>query len=502
MLARRLVAPTVVVALVVSACSTLGGSASSRTTTTAKSTTSTTVVASATPTTSPSGFAPSPVQWANCGGRLKCATVKVPLDYANPSGPRIDVAINESPARKPSERIGVLLVNPGGPGGSGLDFVASGLDVSATILDRFDVIGFDPRGVGKSSPLQCGDATVPAFRHVDSMPDTPAEQTALEAAAKAVADDCGQHAGPLLTHVGTDDVVRDMDTIRQALGEQQINYLGISYGTLLGLRFAQLFPHSARAITIDGVVDPTQDFSEFLRQQTIAYQKAIDVVFDGCPDGGSGCPPGGARAAYDELARRVETDPVPGSGGDVLGTSELVTAALIPTYEPSAASVFYSGLTDALRGDGNQMLRLTHAYDDVGSYPDYAGVECTDTPHPPDVQAFRAFAQELAGISPRFGAAIANELLPCVFWPAPTNNIAGPITAPDSPPMLVIGTTGDAATPYQQAVAVAKTLAHGRLLTFQSEGHSSYAASSCTSDAEGAYFVDLTLPPEGTTCTK
>jgi hypothetical protein len=179
-----------------------------------------------------------------------------------------------------------------------------------------------------------------------------------------------------------------------------------------------------------------------------------------------------------------------------------VTAALIPTYEPSAAPTFYSGLNDALNGDGRKLLQLSRAYEDVGSYPVYAAVECTDTPHPATVEQFRAFAQELAGLSPRFGAAIANELLPCVFWPAPVHNLQGPVVAPDAPAILVIGTTRDAATPYEQAVDVAKTLAHSRLLTFDSDGHSSYGTSSCTAQAEAAYFVDLTLPPEGTTCTK
>ena len=485
--------------LVVAACS--SDSRKPTPTSASESTAAAAVTSSAPAPPAATAFVPEPIAWSGCGRNLRCATVKVPLDYTNPTGPTIDIAVNELPARKPSQRIGALLVNPGGPGGSGLEFVAGGLDLPGTILDRFDVVGFDPRGVGASTKLPCGDSTVPAFRHVDSSPDTPEEQTALDDAAKAVADDCAQHAGNLIPFMGTDDAVRDIDMIRQALGEDQLNFLGISYGTLLGLRYAQLFPHGARAIAIDGVIDPTQDFATFLRLQTIAYDKEANVMFDGCPDGGAGCPPGGARAAYDELAARVEAAPIPGPNGESLGPSELVDAALIPTYEPTAYSRFYEGLTSALDGRAGPLLALTDAYQTSVDFPLYASVECIDSPHPEGADAFRAFAQELAGLSPRFGAAVANELLPCAYWSAPVRSIVGPVTAPEAPPMLVIGTTGDPATPYEQAVRVAQTLAHGRLLTFVADRHAAYGASTCAANAEAAYFVDLQLPAEGTTCT-
>ena len=496
---RRSSIAALTAALALVACSG-GGSHKAATTTT--TTTSTTAATGTTIAGTPPGFVPEPVSFYDCGRNLRCATVKVPLDYTNPTGPTIDVAINEVPARQPSERIGPLLVNPGGPGGSGLEFVAGGLDLPAAIFDRFDIIGFDPRGVGSSTRVPCGNTTVPAFRHLDSSPDTPEEQAALDTAAKAVADDCAQNAGNLIPFVGTDHAVRDMDTIRQALGDAQLNFLGISYGTLLGLRYAQLFPHNARAIAIDGVIDPAQDFEEFLRQQTIAYDKQANIVFNECPDGGDGCPPGGAAAAYDQLAARVEAEPMPGTNGDSLGPSELVDAALIPTYDPAADTQFYDALTKALNSRPDPMLALTKVYQDSVDFALYASVECIDSPHPVGADAFRTFARELAGRSPRFGAAIANELLPCAFWSTPVRSVVGRIAAPDAPPMLVIGTTGDPATPYQQAVTVAKNLQHGRLLTFVGDRHAAYGASTCAADAEAAYFVDLQLPPEGTTCTK
>jgi len=441
------------------------------------------------------------VAFESCGRNLRCATVKVPLDYSNPTGPTIDIAVNEIPAARQSERIGALLVNPGGPGGSGIEFVAGGLDLPREVLDRFDVVGFDPRGVGKSTKLSCGDTTVPSFLHLDSTPDSPDEQTALDDGAMSLADDCAQSAGDLVRFMGTDNTVRDMDTIRQALGEAQLNFLGISYGSLLGLRYAQLFPHTIRAITIDGIIDPTQDFATGLRQQTIAFERQTGALLDGCPDGGDGCPPGGARAAYDELARRVEQAPIDGAGGESLGPTELADAALITTYVSSANQAFYAALTQGLSGRADRMLQLTDVYRTSVDFPAYAAVECTDSPHPVGAEAYRAFAQELIGLSSRFGGTVANELLPCAYWGPPVESIVGPVTAPEAPPILVVGTTGDPATPYQQAVDVAHTLARGRLITYQGNQHAAYGASTCVADAEAVYFVDLQLPPEGTICS-
>ena len=443
---------------------------------------------------------PEPIAFHDCGRNLRCATVKVPLDYGDPGGPTIDIAVNEAPARDPAHRIGALLFNPGGPGASGLSFIADGLEVPAAISNQFDLVGFDPRGVGESTKLPCGDATVPAFLHLDSSPDTPDEQAALDAGAKAVADDCGQHAGDLLPFMGTDNVVRDIDTIRQALGEPQLNYLGVSYGTELGLRYAQLFPHNVRAIVIDGVVDPTQDLRTFLRQQTIAFERQIGGIFDECPDGDPGCPDGGMRAAYDRLAAEVDAQPLAASDGSELGPSELADAAIITTYAESLVSQFYDGVTRASKGDPRELLQLAQDYRTSVEYPDYAAVECTDSPHPNGRDEFLAFAEELKSLSSRFGAAVANEMLPCAYWPAPVKSVIGPVTAPEAPPILVIGTTGDAATPYEQAVTIAKTLAHGRLLTYTGTRHAAFGVSRCAGDAEAAYFVDLQLPPDGTTC--
>jgi pimeloyl-ACP methyl ester carboxylesterase len=248
------------------------------------------------------------------------------------------------------------------------------------------------------------------------------------------------------------------------------------------------------------VVDPTQGFTAFLRGQATAFETSLNALFDACTSG-SRCPPGGARAAYDRLAAQVETRPIPTRTGETLGPAELPVAALIPSYDPSSAAIFYRGLSDALDGDGSTLLSLFKSYERAGSYPAYAGVECTDSPHPEGAGAYHAFAAEMIAISPRLGGSVANELLPCAFWPAPVKDITGPVAAPDGPPVLVVGNTKDAVTPYQQAVSVADTLAHGRLLTLDAAGHTALGRSDCIAEAEAAYFTDLALPPQGTVCS-
>ncbi|MGI8661695.1 MAG: alpha/beta hydrolase [Acidimicrobiales bacterium] len=448
------------------------------------------------------GFTPQPVEWARCddGSRLDCATLGVPLDYAKPAGEVLSLALARLPARDPDKRIGSLLVNPGGPGGSGIDFIKGGIAFGNDVLDRFDIVGFDPRGVGASGEVPCAGQTIDDLRAADSNPDSPEEQQKLDSAAKAVADDCGSNAGDLIPHIGTDDVVRDMDTIRAALGDEKLTYAGFSYGTLLGLRYLALFPTHARAVYLDGVVDPTQDFVGFLTGQAHAFETRLQQIFDDCPAGKRGCPDIGAAAAYDRIAATIEETPLRADRGEVLDPTALATAAIYATYVERFASTFDKALSAGLTGDGSRLRAMADSYYDEGAYASYAGVECVDSPHPVGAAAYKRFADDLAAISPRFGGAIANELLPCAFWPAAVSSVVGAVTAPEGPPTLVVGTTNDAATPYEQAVKVATSLENGHLVTYEGRQHTSYGASSCTTAIAASYLVNLELPPEGTVC--
>lgn len=478
---RRAAVATVAALLALAAC---GGSSKPAATTTTTATTAPTSSTTSAATGSGS-FTPKPIQWSSCG-HFDCGTLDVPLDYAVPAGPTITLGMVRQPARDQTNKVGSLLVNNGGPGGSPIEFVQAGAISDGEIRNSFDVIGVDPRGVGESARLSCATTTQDQFHHLDPSPDDPAEQQALEAGAKALADDCAQNAGGLLAHVGTDDVVRDMDTIRAALGEPKLSYLGYSYGTLLGLRYAELFPGNARAIVLDGVVDPTQDFRGFLRAQTVAFERLVGGAL------------GDAAADYDRLAARVETNPIP-VGARTVGPSELATAAINASYESGGGQRLRDAIRAGLGGDGHGLLSMNDSYESSVQFAAYAAVECIDSPHPVGALEYQQFADELTQISPRFGPSIANELLPCAFWPAPVHNVVGPVRAHGAPPILVIGTTGDAATPYEQAVRVAQDLEQSALLTVEADGHTS-GFNRCAQRATASYLVDGTLPADGTRC--
>jgi pimeloyl-ACP methyl ester carboxylesterase len=477
------------------------------TTTSAKpsTTTSTTKPSSSSSSTpAPPPFVPKPLEFSGCGNHLECATLTVPLDYDDPTGPTIDVSVNRSPARNRDQRIGSLLVNPGGPGASGIDLVKSSVGAfPAELRDRFDIVGFDPRGVGESNEVPCaGPEVIDPFRHADSNPDTAREQADLDHLAQGVAADCADHAGELLPHIGTDDVVRDIESIRLALGEDTISFAGFSYGTLLGLRYAELFPHGARAIMLDGVVDPAQGFTDFLKEQAIAFETQLAAAFAECPSSGDGCPDGGAAAAYDQIAQQVETDPLPADDGNSVGPNELAIAVTESLYTSGGSSALFRALQKGLEGDGQPLYEGFQAYEGSVHFASYAGVECIDSEHPVGSAAYRAFAADLERAAPRLGGAVANELLPCAYWATAVKNVVGPVAAHGAPPILVIGNTRDAATPYEQAQRVADGLEQATLLTLDSGGHTAFVTGNeCIRGHVVTYFVDLTLPPEGTVCS-
>lgn len=436
-----------------------------------------------------------PVDWTPCG-RSECGTVEVPLDYADPDGEQIELAVVRRPATDPSNRVGSIFVNPGGPGASGVEYVrVAGL--SKTLNTYFDVVSWDPRGVGQSTPMTCG-STEDAFRELDWSPDTDAEQRALDDAAKTIADECERTDGELLPHLTTDDTARDLDRLRVMVGDDQLTYLGYSYGTHIGLRYADLFPDKVRAMVLDGVVDPTQDLPEMLTGQTDALEVLVDELFTSC-DTSTDCPVQDPAATYDRVAAEVERKPLP-AGTDTLGPTALAFGTVSSSYDASMQPMFLRGLAAAGEGDGTLIRGLAQTYWSSGSYAAYLGVLCVDSPHPEGAEDYRAFADELAKDSPRFGAPIANEVLPCAFWKAPTTGRPGPVRAAGAPPILVVGNTGDVATPFESAEKVAGDLESGVLLTYHGKGHTSYGKNGCVNNAVDAYLVDLVVPPEGTVC--
>jgi len=419
----------------------------------------------------------------------------VPLDHNDPGGPSIELTLGRLRAGDPSRRIGALLVNPGGPGASGLELLDR-IGAGAEVRARFDIVAWDPRGVGQSTPVTCGGA-MSGLRLVDSSPDTPDEQAALDAAATQAAQACGASSGNLLAHVATLDTVDDMDLIRRGLGEEQISYLGFSYGTSLGQLYLDRYPDHLRALAIDGVVDPSVGFESWLESQTRGFDAAMNQVFASCTNS---CPNGDAAAAYDELRRQVEVAPLPGSSGLTLGPTELATAAIMTGYSSNLWPSFISGLDRGLSGDGSGLTELAARYWRLVDFDAYTSVVCLDGAHPTNGPDYAAFADRLGAVSPRFGEAIANELSPCASWPAAPRATPGIITGTGSPPVLVVGTTGDPATPYADAVRVAGQLENGVLLTHRGDRHIAYGRSGCATQIVDTYLLSLEVPPEGSTC--
>jgi pimeloyl-ACP methyl ester carboxylesterase len=438
-----------------------------------------------------------PVDWTSCGGGLECARVDVPVSYQDPTGATLELALVKNPADDPAQRIGTLLMNPGGPGASGFRRVARGFRISDEVARRFDIVGFDPRGIGESSPIGCG-ATVPAFRAEDLAPDTSAEEERLEAAARAVADECAATEGSRLGHYGSVEVVHDLEVIRRALGEARVSFVGISYGTLVGQLWADWYPTSVRALVLDGVVAPGADDVTGSTAQAAGIDQAFQAIEAAC-EAEPACPlhdDGGLGAAYDELARRVEDGEGRGSG---VGPTQLAYAAFWATYDDATWPALWHAVDRGLAGDLAGVADLAGSFTRLVDYAPFAIVSCLDGPHPEGYDAWARASAPIAERSPRFGRVLANELLPCAFWPPGTYEPA-PLAAEGAPPILVVGSTGDAATPYETAVSIARQLESGVLLTVELDGHVAIDDSECADAAITRYLVDLMPPGPGVRC--
>lgn len=469
--------------------------------TTAPPTTESDTTSTAKPSTATHGFPeswqPEPLAWSDCGS-LECAELTVPLDWNAPDGETISLPLNRRPAT--GERTGAVLVNPGGPGASGKGLVENGVLAFGAfdrVSDSFDIVGWDPRGVSGNSQIDCGTNET-AYLELDPGPDDATEQRELDDAASAVAQACDDNSGKLLPHISTDDSVRDMEAIRRALGDPKLSYYGFSYGTALGSQYADWFPDRVRAIVLDGVVDPTADLEQFLSAQTAAFDRQVREIFATC-GGLSTCPVDDPAAAWDKLAAQLETAPIAAAGRE-LGPAELQVAAVATTYVAGTEEDLMQALADALDGDPGPMLAVADIYyGAVDGFASYLAIECVDQPRPNDPIEWQAFADRLEKISPLVGASVANELLPCATWPvAPVREPRAP-KAIGAPPILVVGNSGDAATPIEQARDMAASLESGVLVESEGLGHTSYG-NPCVDAITAAYLADLTVPTAGTQC--
>jgi pimeloyl-ACP methyl ester carboxylesterase len=454
------------------------------------------------------------ITWNPCG-TVQCATLPVPLDYKRPDAAHIDLALARLPASH-QPAVGVLFTNPGGPGASGVAFLRAARQVfEPAILEKFDLVSWDPRGVGKSAPVDCG-ANLDAFYAVDREPKDASQVTENVDASKSFIAACKAHSAQELPFLATSESARDMDTIRAAIGVPQISYFGFSYGTFLGTVYANMFPKNVRAMTLDGAVDPARPYDKTVIDQARGFEDLLDQFFAWCRSSSDchfarGADP---RAAYDSLQNDVAQESLPATvDGEhrTLGPGEFDIGIVSALY--SGASGF-SGLADALaqaaRGQGDKVLELSDQYTERSKGGRYSNetaalyaTSCLDGPAPRNVAAVQQLAADAARVAPHFGATTVWLGLPCTFWPAPPTGKIGPMPAAGAPPILVLGTKGDPATPYEWAQALASELQNGRLLTFRGTGHTGYGkGSACVDDTVDEYMVSMTVPAEGTACAQ
>ena len=463
------------------------------------------------PKTSSSSAVPSPkkVAWTACGA-FQCGTVNVPLDYTHPQNGTIGIAVIRKPATDVGDRIGSVLTNPGGPGASGVQFLRDNASAMAALNVRFDLVGFDPRGIGESSPVRClSSQQEDAFNALDSVLDDPVEKQALIDADKNFTAGCDQRSAKVLPFLDTPNAARDMDVIRAALGDDKLTYLGFSYGTFLGQHYAHLFPTHIRALALDGVVDPNLSANDLLLAQVVGFEKNLQAFLADCRSrasctyGRSGDP----GTKLNALMQRLDTNPMP-VGNRALTRALAVIGVLTPLYDQSAWPYLDRALTLVEQGNASVLLSFADLYlgrNTDGSYnnendANYA-VNCLDRPVPPDVAAYDALGPAFAKASPFFGPATQYSNLACAYWPVKPTGSVGPITADGAPPILLVGGTNDPATPYAWAQAVHQSLAGSVLLTRNGNGHVSYFASSCAETIEDSYLINLKLPADGYTCT-
>ncbi len=453
------------------------------------------------------------VAWHECDGG-ECGTLAAPLDYAHPGAGQVTLALLRVKARDPSQRIGSLLLNPGGPGGSGVDFLREFVArVPSELRDRFDLVAWDPRGAGASTAVQCGTDLDYLFA-ADTAPQTPAQEQGLEAASQRFANACAQGSGALLPYISSDATAHDMDRIREALGDRKLTYLGYSYGTYLGTLYAHDFPANVRALVLDGAIDPAVPPGESTIEQAQGFELALEDFFTWCA-GTSSCAfrsGGDPAAAYDALARSIDARPIVSRvDGErrVLGPTQFDLAVSTPLYGGRPAwPILADALAHARDGDASDLLRLFDEQVDRNTggtysnqYPAFLAISCLDGPSIGDVATLRALEHTAAERAPHFGEANVGLGMPCAFWPVPSVGRPGAISAPGAAPIVVIGTTGDPATPVEWARGLASELGSGRLLVYRGEGHTAFpAGNACLDGAVIDYLVDLRAPVNGTTC--
>lgn len=467
--------------------------------------------ASAAPTASLDKFYSQKLSWSECEGGAECAKLKVPVDYSKPDGQTIEIAVLKRTAT--GKKIGSLVVNPGGPGGSGVDYAnAADLIVSGSVRKAYDVVGFDPRGVDRSAPISCYSNTqMDAYLAGDPTPDTPAEQNTFMADAKKFGQACLAKAGNLLSHVSTVEAAKDMDVLRAALGEGKLDYLGKSYGTFLGSTYADLFPKRVGRFVLDGVVPPDLSGAEVNKGQAEGFERATRAYVADCIKQGD-CPLGdnedAGMAKIRSFLKDLDAKPIKVTN-DARVTQLTEGWASTGIAQAMYAPDLWPTLTDALRsafnGDGNGLMELANQYASRDKQGQYTGnilqvisaVNCLDRSASSDVATYRKDATDFTKVAPTWGTMLAWGAAGCGSWPVKATGKEKKITAAGADPILVVGTTRDPATPYEWSVRLNNELADSRLISYDGDGHTAYYTgpnSTCVDDLVDAYLLRGEVP--------
>ncbi|MFD9437275.1 alpha/beta hydrolase [Streptomyces sp. NPDC060006] len=465
----------------------------------------------------PASLTSQKLDWNSCkatatgpapGGDWRCATLKVPLDWAKPKGETIGLALIRSESSGSSDdRIGSLLFNFGGPGGSGVDYLPPYGPTFAKLHERYDLVSWDPRGVSASEGVRCrSDKEIQAAESVDTTPDTSSEETAFLSDAADFGKGCEKSAGKLLGHVSTTDTARDMDLMRHVLGDAKTHYFGISYGTELGGVYAHLFPKNVGRLVLDAVVDPSAGTVGHAENQARGFQRALEDYLKSTGQD----PEEGSRKIAD-LLKRIDSEPLPTSGGRDLTQQLALTGIVYPLYSKSSWPALTGALEAAEDGDGTELLAQADSYNDRDASGRYGTtthsqrvISCLDDKERPTLAEAKARLSEFRKISPVFGDSMGWDTAGwCHDWPVAGQHETPEVSAPGAEPVLVVGNTGDPATPYEGARKMADELGKGVgvQLTWKGEGHGAYGSGSdCVDSAVDDYLLDGKVPQDGKVC--
>jgi pimeloyl-ACP methyl ester carboxylesterase len=457
------------------------------------------------------------LEWSSCGNGMQCTTAKAPLNWDDPKAGSVSLALVRQPAK--GKKLGSLLVNPGGPGASGVDFVKDSVNYAtdSTLQQNYDIVGFDPPGVGHSTAVKCYDAKQMDSYLYDITPGAIGSDQWIDAEttiSKDFGQACEKNTGDLLAHVDTVTAAHDLDLLRAVLGDRKLNYLGYSYGTYLGQVYASLYPKNIGRMVLDGALDADASNFDVNKVQSVGFENALRAYLKDCIANDNDCPFTGtvdqAMQTIAQLLAAVGQNPIRNSDGRELGSETLLTAIIYPLYDQGA----WPQLTDMFnqvmkKGSASYAFQLADGYNGRngnGTYQDneteaFVSINCLDYTYNDDPAVMRAQAAQLTAAAPVVGPYMSYGDIQCANWPYKSTVVRGPIHAKGAPPIIVVGTTNDPATPYVWAQDVAKNLDSGHLVTYKGQGHTAYNKSnSCVNDAVDNYFVKGTVPASDPMC--